>query len=283
MALKLLDEKYYIDEAFTIRREKNFEYVKEKAHTHDFVELIYVYEGKVNHKVDNTEYSLGRGDLLFINYGCRHSFETDDNVEYVNIILKPDFISRSLKGEKNVFSLLTLSSFNEFSNKVNRAKQFIHFSKEERNRVEALISIMEDEERKNNGSDFVLRSALNIFLAIVFRQMSFSLKEHFEINSELLVYIRDNCGERFSLKDVAAKCSYNPSYFSRAFKKFTGIPYLEFLSKCRVEKACVLLSSTDKKIEEIISECGFSDRTRFFKLFYKEIGITPLQYRKNKI
>jgi len=283
MALKLLDEKYYIDEAFTIRREKNFEYVKEKAHTHDFVELIYVYEGKVNHKVDNTEYSLGRGDLLFINYGCRHSFETDDNLEYVNIILKPDFISRSLKGEKNVFSLLTLSSFNEFSNKVNRAKQFIHFSKEERNRVEALISIMEDEERKNNGSDFVLRSALNIFLAIVFRQMSFSLKEHFEINSELLVYIRDNCGERFSLKDVAAKGSYNPSYFSRAFKKFTGIPYLEFLSKCRVEKACVLLSSTDKKIEEIISECGFSDRTRFFKLFYKEIGITPLQYRKNKI
>ena len=282
MALKLLDKKYYIDESFTIRRVKNGGYMNEKVHTHDFVELIYVYDGRSCHKVDGIEYSLGRGDLLFVNYGSRHSFETGGNLEYVNIILKPDFISRSLKGEKNVFSLLTLSSFNEFSDKVNRAKQFMHFSKDERIRIEALISLMEDEESHNNGSDFVLRSALNVFLAIVFRKMSFSLSEQLEMNSELLVYIRDNCGEKLPLKNIAAKCSYNPSYFSRAFKKFAGMSYLDFLSKCRLEKACELLSMTDKTIEEIITECGFSDRTRFFKLFCDEIGSTPMQYRKIK-
>lgn len=280
MALKLLDEKYYTDEAFTIRREKTLNPTKEKVHTHDFVELIYVYDGKSSHKVDSIEYPLGRGDLLFVNYGNRHSFDTDGNIEYVNIILKPDFISRSLSGEKNVFSLLTLSSFKEFSDKINRAKRFMHFSKDERCRLEALISLMEDEESQNNGSDFVLRSALNIFLAIVFRKMSFSLNEQLEINSELLVYIRDNCGEKLSLKTIAAKCSYNPSYFSRAFKKFAGLSFLDFLSKCRIEKACELLSTTDKKIEDIITECGFSDRTRFFKLFYDEIGVTPLKYRR---
>ncbi len=282
MALKLLDEKYYTDEAFTIRREKTSGYKKEKAHTHDFVELIYVYEGKACHRLDNAEYLLERGDLLFVNHGSRHSFETEGNLEYVNIILKPDFISRSLRGEKNVFSLLTLSSFNEFSDKVNRAKHFMHFSKDERFRVEALISLMEEED-KNNGSDFVLRSALNVFLAIVFRKMSFALKEQFSINSELLVYLRDNCGEKLSLKAIAEKCSYNPSYFSRAFKSYAGLSFLEFLSKCRIEKACELLSAADKTIEEIISECGFSDRTRFFKVFYEQTGTTPLKYRRNKM
>jgi len=283
MALKLLDKKYYTDEPFTIRREKSSKYINEKAHTHDFVELIYVYKGRVCHYLDTNEFALERGDLLLVNYGSIHSFESEGNLEYVNIILKPDFISRGLRGEKNVFSLLNLSSFNEFAHEVNRAKKFIHFSKEERVSIEALISLMEGEKDGNPGSDFVLRSALNVFLAIVFRKMSFSLGEHFEINSELLIYIRNNCTEKLTINDMAAKCSYNPSYFSRAFKKFSGISFQKFLMKCRIEKACTLLQNTDRKIEDIIFESGFSDRTKFFKLFYSKVGLTPLQYRKNKI
>ena len=280
MALKIFDKQYYIDEPFSVMRKKSNRHITEDAHTHDFVELIYVFDGRVRHTLDGTDYSLQSGDLLFINYKSEHSFSADGNLEYVNIILKPDFISQSLRGEKNVFSLLTLSSFNEFSATVNRTRQFMRFSGEQRREVEALISIME-KEGAEGGSEFVLRSALNVFLAIVFRKMSFSLSERLAINPELLVYIKNNCGEKLTLRDIAARCSYNPSYFSRAFKKFAGMSFMDFLTKCRIEKARTLLSESDRKIEEIIAECGFSDRTRFFKLFADETGVTSLKYRKS--
>jgi folylpolyglutamate synthase/dihydropteroate synthase len=49
-----------------------------------------------------------------------------------------------------------------------------------------------------------------------------------------------------------------------------------------VKKAKNLLLNTDKPIESIISECGFSNRTEFFKKFYALEGVTPLQFRKNQ-
>ena len=281
MAVKLFDKKYYTDKSLAVIRHKYYEEYTELSHTHDFVELMYVYDGKTNHNVDGTQYILTRGDLLFINYGCTHSFVSSGNMEYVNIILKPDFISHSLSGEKNIFSLLTLSDFNDFSNKIDLTKKYVHFSSDERGIIEALITVMENEYINPQGSDFVLRSALNVFLANVFRKLSISLTEQMNIDSQLLSYIKRNCSEKLTVEKVASSCSYNASYFSRRFKKFVGMTFVEYLSKCRIDKACELLLTSSKSIEEIISECGFSDRTRFYKLFNLQTGLSPLKYRKN--
>lgn len=281
MTLKLHDKKYYTDKSFAVIRHKYFENYKEAIHTHDFVELMYVYEGKTAHYINGVEFKLSKGDLLFINYGNSHSFNSTGNMEYINIILKPDFISHSLSGEKNVFSLLTLSDFNEFSSEINHSKKIMHFSKEERKKIEALIMIIEDEQRSDNGNGFVLRSALNVFLAIVFRKMAFALRERMSVDSELLDYIKTNCAENLTAQNVASLCSYNPSYFSRVFKKFAGRSFIEYLTMCRIEKASALLVNSDKSIEEIISDCGFADRTRFFKLFNDKTGVSPLKFRKN--
>ena len=43
-----------------------------------------------------------------------------------------------------------------------------------------------------------------------------------------------------------------------------------------------LLVKTDKSIESIMYECGFTNRTAFYKKFYEHNGNTPLQYRKNQ-
>jgi AraC-like DNA-binding protein len=51
---------------------------------------------------------------------------------------------------------------------------------------------------------------------------------------------------------------------------------------CRIKIAKKLLTDTDKSIESILYECGFTNRTAFFKKFYKIVGCTPLQFRKNQ-
>jgi AraC-like DNA-binding protein len=46
--------------------------------------------------------------------------------------------------------------------------------------------------------------------------------------------------------------------------------------------ACSLLKSTDRSIEEIVSKAGYKNKSHFYKLFQKNYGMTPSQYRKNQ-
>jgi transcriptional regulator GlxA family with amidase domain len=65
-------------------------------------------------------------------------------------------------------------------------------------------------------------------------------------------------------------------------KKYTGNNPVSYMIECRINKAKVLLVKTDHSIETIIFECGFSNRTAFFKKFLEMEKTTPLQFRKNQ-
>ena len=111
------EDKFYMDGAFSAKRKFSHSTAK---HTHDFIEIVYVIKGKGTHVVDGRSYPTSSGDLLFINYGCTHSFESIGGFEYTDILIKPEFVSESLKGSENAFSLLTIKDFNEFYDTVTK-------------------------------------------------------------------------------------------------------------------------------------------------------------------
>ena len=74
-------------------------------HTHDYVEIVYNFNGKALHYVDGKPYLLGRGDLLFINFGSTHSVHLQPTAEYADIMMKPEFLDQKLEGTKNAFLL----------------------------------------------------------------------------------------------------------------------------------------------------------------------------------
>lgn len=283
MALTILNSKYYFDEGFMIERVRCPACTTVPIHSHDFVEIVYICSGNGNQTVKNNTYSISKGDVLFMNYGSTHSFCSHEGFEYVNILIKPEYISQNLCGIENAFALLSLSEFKEFNQTINTARCFMHFSKQERSHIETLIELMEKESANpSSGSQLVLRSSLDILLTTIFRKMSLPMNEKMHLDSELLQYIKDNCGEALTLKKVSAMCFYNSSYFSRAFKKYTGIGFTTYLTQCRMERARELLIDTDLRIDDIIEKCGFTDHSRFFRVFAVYAGCSPLQYRKSK-
>lgn len=283
MALMIENEKYYIDEDFMIRKSSYCESFEEPLHTHDFLEIIYVYKGESEQVIDDRKYHVSTGDALFVNYGSTHKFTAKRGFKYANIIIKPEYIHKSLCGVENAFALLTISDFCEFSEIVNKEKCHMRFQEEEQNTLESLLNLLQTESAvRNAGGEVIVRSCVDIILTLVFRKMSLNLYDRMYLDDDLLEYIRTNCSEMLTLKRTAAMCFYNPSYFSRAFKEFTGKTFSSYLTDCRIERACDLLQNTDSKIETIIEKCGFSDRTRFFKVFTKKTGVSPLQFRKSK-
>ena len=92
-------------------------------------------------------------------------------------------------------------------------------------------------------------------------------------------YIEDNYFLDFSITDLAYEYAMSPNYFSTSFKEETGMTIVNYTKKLRMEKACELLEKTGQSVAEISQAVGYSDSQYFFRVFKKEMGITPLQYR----
>ena len=82
-----------------------------------------------------------------------------------------------------------------------------------------------------------------------------------------------------SLKTTAEYLKVNASYLSNLFKKETGYTLTNFVNKKRMEHAAFLLSTTALSVSAIAQQCGILDDNYFTKLFKRQYGMTPTQYR----
>lgn len=105
-------------------------------------------------------------------------------------------------------------------------------------------------------------------------------KEQAPLIEESLRYIRAHFEERLNLEDVARRLYINAQYFSRIFKRETGVTFTEYINSMRVQAACNLLTATNYPAYRIANECGFSDPSYFNRVFLRHTGMTPQKYRR---
>lgn len=91
--------------------------------------------------------------------------------------------------------------------------------------------------------------------------------------------IQNSYSQNILVEDIAEKLSINRSYLSATFKKNTGLAIKEFLTNYRIEQSCVMLRDIHKPIIEIASAVGYNDPLYFSRLFKKQVGCSPSEYR----
>lgn len=100
---------------------------------------------------------------------------------------------------------------------------------------------------------------------------------------ELLNYIDNNFDRRIYLKDLAKKFGYNTNYCCYLFNKYLNNTFSDYLTDIRMKKSIELLKKTTLTIKEIAGKTGYSDYFYFNKVFKKEFGFTPTEYRSKII
>ena len=98
-----------------------------------------------------------------------------------------------------------------------------------------------------------------------------------------LKYIEGNLGSKVVIREIADCVALSKSHFSRAFKRSLGSAPMAYVATRRVERARLMLTSTQKSLTEIALACGFSDQPHFNRLFRRLVGMSPGRWRRSSI
>ena len=96
-------------------------------------------------------------------------------------------------------------------------------------------------------------------------------------------YLHEHLAEEMSLAVLSEEFHLNAQYISQLFKNEIGVNFLAYLTNIRMEKAKKLLLSTSLSVAEIAEQSGYGDYRVFTKVFKKNEGITPSQYRRDSL
>lgn len=101
--------------------------------------------------------------------------------------------------------------------------------------------------------------------------------------TEIIKYMSEHMEENLTLEELSEKFQLSKSYISAAFTKYTQHSPIDFLIKMKMGEACKLLKNSDIYVYEVAQRVGFADQYYFSRVFKKEVGISPKEYKENNI
>ncbi|GBF74129.1 AraC family transcriptional regulator [Paenibacillus sp. 598K] len=264
-----------------------------KMHTHDFIELVYVCEGRGVHQVRQRTESVQEGDLFIINYETPHCFyprdrHNTDGLTVINCQFTPDFLRAmqielpAMRGMTELFLLKGL-----YPGEAEHAPDLTLSAQRRREFEYTLRKMLAEYNDKPDGYEDVLKLQLCELLIQIHRSYKdvYHGQPHpdsykLSLIRESIHYMRGNLSASLQLTELSQQALLSKSYYSALFKQVTGRSVIDYLQQLRIEEACRLLAGTDRAVSDIAEQVGYADYRFFNKTFQKITGMTASAYRK---
>ncbi len=130
-----------------------------------------------------------------------------------------------------------------------------------------------------------LTNLANTFIDFILMQTALEKPINSVINS-IVIEISDNAASSdFSVSKLLNSYNYSSDYIRQQFKAIIGMHPLQFLTKCRIERACFLIDiyGKSKQLSAIAESCGYTDYIYFSKQFKSLTSFSPSEYLKRRI
>ena len=263
---------------------------KIKPHWHYFTEMIYLVIGILSVDVDGKQFTMNSGDMMIFHPKQIHSFydlssknNTNEKLLFYGIKFDDMILSNTTPGSPKLPKLLdNAANTDGASNLISAAD--LRF-----NPVKLYFEYcIWETNHKQFGYDIKVASMISLIITETIRiwlrhGFKFSDKNTFDRFSNkdfsVLEYIDAHSSENISVEKLATKCGMCYSNFAKQFKTQYGKTCKEYIEFIRVCKADTLLLYTDKTLDYISQETGFTDSSHFIRTYKKIRGITPKQRR----
>ncbi|MBP1990711.1 AraC family transcriptional regulator [Paenibacillus eucommiae] len=275
----------YFNSALPIHVNRAKETLQLAEHTHDFVEICYVCEGKGFHVVNDQIIPVTKGDLFVIPIGTSHVFRPDSAKKNQQLIvynclfqMEPilEFSQAIPIDDDPDYSITDLLQENSAS--------YLH-CREQGSELAELFNKLHQEFGQRTIGYPLMRFTLLIQLLVQISRYrnkgdpSIPLTSLSSSINQALDYMKLRFNQPLTLELIAQMTGLSSRQFYRLFKQQTGQTFVQYLQNIRITKSCELLRSTDNKINEIAYLVGYHDLKFFHAMFKQRLGLTPRQYR----
>lgn len=256
--------------------------------TTGFLRILYVINGSVTAKLDDSEICLTAGGLVITNTATDFSYSGESTSEIIVFYFKPSYFTASLLGQFFEEPLLYRFFIEALSDEFIGISRYLvyDFAKTTDVHFYALL-LLKQIVKMAYFNNKVTKSAF-VLLVVEISQASperLIAKDDFvsngQLTEELLAYI-DARLEQVTLEEVAQKFHFHPNYLSSLLKEKTGHSFTEIVLLHRIERCKNYLIQTELTVQTIVERLGYKDKAFFYKRFKQIEGITPRQYRKNE-
>ncbi|MDR1952859.1 MAG: AraC family transcriptional regulator [Clostridiales Family XIII bacterium] len=251
-------------------------------HWHNEIEIVYALRGGVCVVINGTEYKLKEKEIVFLLPGDTHSYlNTHDHERMVILFSLALFAFPDAPNTKPTMIINRLKAVSRWSG---------HWTEEHR---EAAREILDRLAKINTPvrleRDLEIRARLTDLILLICEEdasvepiLSDNVAEKAMRNmATLFSYIESNYASYISLEAASQIMWFAPGYFTRYFKKYTGVTFMEYLTNFRISKAKEMLIDTVKPVIQIAEETGFSSIKTFNRRFKDQVGVSPSEYRKS--
>ena len=249
------------------------------AHVHKAVELLYVKSGSFIVLLDGVEYAIEKGDLvLFCSNAIHHVFTKNlPENEYYVIKISPAFFLQFSTEDEGAEYVMRFA--------INRKENKSIWTRKELEGtplLSALRSLIEEHENQKYASQVATKLKIMELLFEILRSDSPPVEKAPHTQAAALiyntmVYVRNHYAEDMDERELARSLGMSYSYFSRSFRRVTGMTFKQYLNRTRVNQAEKMLCRGTTSVSEVATKCGYNSISYFISVYKNITGKTPYQ------
>lgn len=252
----------------------------EDLHKHTFYEILWIKKGKTKQFIDYQEYEITDNTLFFISQGQLHSFEAWQGLEGFTILFTEDFFLLNQQNKDFLFELSFLDNL--------YANPFLDLSPEDVSEIEPIIALLVSENSRIAPSAAILQSLLHVLLAKIQRcidqkQTSRYPKRYLLQFKQFKKLLDEHFAQQFTVIDYAEKLSITQHHLNLISKEVAGKTTTEIIRARVMLEAKRMLSFSDMTVTEIAYQLGYEENSYFSRVFKKETGLSPVEFRNQKL
>lgn len=267
---------------------KHLRYTPVFKHSHTFFAVVYVLSGQCGHTLDGRDDPLKKGDVVFVPPYTTQTIEVFDDSVILSLHIRRDTfddIFFNVLRYNNILSDFFMSHLYSKS-----PAKSIRFPTGDDEEIQGFMLEMYREVLLDDAYSWrLLNNLVPLFFAKLLR--GYSNKAVITDYSEngkpessrlrLLSYINDHY-RNVSLEELAGHFNYSVPHCSKLIREETGIGFVAFVRRVKMNHAVSLLVTTKTSIADISDIVGYENPESFIRAFQKVYGMSPSAYRKQQ-
>lgn len=256
--------------------------MKALCHWHEDIELIHILEGEMLYHINEKVILMKEQDCIVVNsrqlhYGCAHRRH---ECKFICILFQPKFLTPNVYIYDNFIKPIVENS----------GITCLHYHTMDQTHLQIMELIRHICTLKENGMKayelevvstlFSLWNMLFCQCAPLFSQDQEPDNGHLALQKKMVSYIYEHYKNAVTLDEIAAAGNISRSQCCMIFKQYLQQSPIDFLNKYRLAVSCYLLANTDSSIARIATSCGFNHLSYYSKIFSREYGCTPTEFRR---